>query len=55
MPRSGFGIAVTGIPFSCSRSITPFQLELSAKAPWTSTTVSGAVPEVACDIECSFG
>ena len=30
-----------GRPAACSRSITPFQLEASAKAPWTRTTVSG--------------
>src|SRR4029450_381271 len=41
MPRSGFGGAVTWIPAAWRRSMTPFQLEASAKAPWTSTTVSG--------------
>ena len=39
MPRSGFAGAVTGTPFACSRSITPFQLDPSANAPCTSTTV----------------
>ena len=49
MPRSGFGGAVTWTPAACRRSMTPFQLEASAKAPWTSTTVSGAL-EVASDM-----
>jgi hypothetical protein len=40
-PRSGFAGAMTGTPFSCSRSITLFQLEPSANAPCTSTTVGG--------------
>src|SRR5215203_3148376 len=40
MPRSGFAGAVTCTPSACSRSITPFQLEASAKAPCTRTTVS---------------
>src|SRR5262249_2527625 len=39
IPRSGFAGAVTSTPFSWSRSITPFQLDASAKAPCTSTTV----------------
>jgi hypothetical protein len=30
--------AVTATPLACNRSITPFQLEPSANAPWTSTT-----------------
>src|SRR5436190_19270576 len=42
MPRSGFGGAVTCTPAACRRSTTPFQLEASAKAPWTRTTVRGA-------------
>src|ERR687885_2107689 len=42
MPRSGFAGAVTCTPSACSRSITPFQLEPSAKAPCTRTTVRGA-------------
>src|SRR3954462_5915704 len=29
------------MPFSCSRSMTPFQLDASANAPCTSTTVGG--------------
>src|SRR4029453_6461990 len=41
MPRSGFGAAVTWMPAAWRRSMTPFQPEESAKAPWTSTTVSG--------------
>src|SRR5580704_11012359 len=43
MPRSGLETACTGIPAASSCSTTPFQLELSAKAPWTSATavVSG--------------
>ena len=43
MPRSGLAAAITGTPVACSRSMTPAQLELSAKAPCTSTTVSGEV------------
>src|SRR6478609_9812298 len=39
MPRSGLARAVTVIPRWFSRSITPLQLEPSAKAPCTSTTV----------------
>src|SRR5262249_2756487 len=30
---------MTCMPFACSRSMTPFQLEASANAPWTSTIV----------------
>src|SRR4051812_45160547 len=40
MPRSGLAAAITGTPLACRRSMTPAQLELSAKAPCTSTTVS---------------
>src|SRR6266511_3593027 len=47
MPRSGLAGAVTWIPAAWSCSMTPFQLEASAKAPWTSTTVSGAGSVVA--------
>src|SRR5262245_15437824 len=43
MPRSGLTAAVTETPLARRRSMTPFQLELSAKAPCTSTTVSGDV------------
>src|SRR4029453_5412910 len=50
MPRSGFGAAVTWMPAAWRRSMTPFQLEESAKAPWTSTTVSGAWSLVAWDM-----
>src|SRR6266498_186028 len=50
MPRSGLAGAVTWIPAACRRSMTPFQLEASAKAPWTRTTVSGASSVVACGI-----
>src|SRR5918995_2341553 len=39
MPRSGFAGAVTCIPSACNRSTTSFQLEPSAKAPCTRTTV----------------
>src|ERR687890_2162327 len=39
MPRSGFGGAVTWTRSACSRSMTSFQLEASAKAPCTRTTV----------------
>src|SRR5262249_51224987 len=37
--------AVTGTPLLCNPAITPFQLDASANAPWTSTTVgvSGCV------------
>jgi hypothetical protein len=38
-PRSGIAGAVTGTPLACTRSITPFQLEPSANAPCTNTTV----------------
>src|ERR671921_2057217 len=38
MPRSGFAGAVTCTPCACSRLITSFQLEPSAKAPCTRTT-----------------
>src|SRR5215510_10241773 len=30
---------MTCMPFACSRSMTPFQLEASANAPWTRTMV----------------
>src|SRR3954453_1585688 len=53
MPRNGFGGAVTGMPAAWRRSMTPSQLDESAKAPWTSTTVSGAL-EVVSDIETSL-
>src|SRR5205823_1616701 len=43
MPRSGLAAVTTLTRFACSRSMTPAQLELSAKAPCTSTTVSGDV------------
>ena len=39
MPRRGFAGAVTCTPSACSRLITSFQLEPSAKAPCTRTTV----------------
>src|SRR5829696_6001661 len=42
IPRSGLAGAVTCTPAACSRSTAPFQLEASAKAPCTSTTVNGA-------------
>ena len=45
MPRSGIAGAVTSIPAACRRSTTPFQLEASAKAPWTRTTVRGALSD----------
>src|ERR671921_1915926 len=63
MPRSGFGGAVTCTPSACSRSITPFQPEASAKAPCTRTTVRGAVAVVVSSdmrapyvssLDCSF-
>jgi hypothetical protein len=43
IPRSGLAGAVTSTPFVCSRSITPFQLEASANAPCTRTTVGAAI------------
>src|SRR4051794_12840179 len=43
MPRSGFAGAVTVIPAAWRRSTTPFQLDASAKAPCTRTTVRGAL------------
>src|SRR3954465_13125579 len=39
IPRKGFDTAGTVPPVACSCSITSFQDELSAKAPWTRTTV----------------
>ena len=50
MPRSGFAGAVTCTPLACSRSITPFQLEPSANAPCTSTTV-GELDGVGSDMD----
>src|SRR3954454_22410996 len=47
MPRSGLETACTGIPAASSPETTSFQPELSANAPWTSTTV-GAEAVVAC-------
>src|SRR5215217_9051790 len=47
IPRRGLAGAVTATPAASSRSTTPFQLEASAKAPYTSTTVNGAVVGVA--------
>src|SRR4051794_3651261 len=46
IPRSGFAGAVTRTPAASRRSTTPFQLEASAKAPWTRTTVRGAASDV---------
>src|SRR5262249_7784104 len=43
MPRSGLAAATTGTLFACSRSMTLAQLELSAKAPCTNTTVGADV------------
>src|SRR4051794_22030923 len=53
MPRKGFGAAVTWMPAAWRSSMTPSQLDESAKAPWTRTTVSGAV-EVASDMSGSL-
>src|SRR6476646_214601 len=39
IPRSGLAGAVTWTPFASNRSITPLQLDASANAPCTSTTV----------------
>ena len=41
MPRKGLGGARTLTPAACRVGITPAQFEASAKAPCTSTTVSG--------------
>src|SRR3954453_13561759 len=38
-PRSGLAAAITRWPCAVSRSITPSQLDDSAKAPWTRTMV----------------
>src|SRR3954452_8205480 len=54
IPRSGFAGAVTGTPLACSRSITPFQLDASANAPWTSTTV-GRLGLVVSDMLAPLG
>jgi hypothetical protein len=53
MPRKGFGAAVTLIPAAWRRSMTPVQLDESAKAPWTRTTVSGAL-EVASAMRAPY-
>src|SRR3954468_13819077 len=50
IPRSGFAGALTVTPSACRRSITPFQLEASANAPCTSTTVG----DVASDMRVPF-
>src|SRR5215471_8151860 len=43
MPRRGLAGAITGTPCARRSGITPLQLEASAKAPWTRTTVGRAV------------
>src|SRR4051794_41111878 len=43
--RSGIAGASTRYPSFCRRSITWLQLDASAQAPWTSTTVGFAAPE----------
>src|SRR3954452_14616537 len=53
IPRSGFAGAVTGTPLACSRAITPFQLDASANAPWTRTTLA-ASGVVVSDIRAPF-
>src|SRR4051812_22040729 len=53
MPRRGFGGAVTWMPSAWRRSMTPFQLDESAKAPWTRTTVIGALA-VAPDVRAPW-
>src|SRR3954447_24984178 len=50
IPRSGFAGALTATPFACRRSMTPFQLEASANAPCTNTTVG----DVASDMRVPF-
>src|SRR3954453_14402157 len=50
MPRSGFDGAVTCTPLAWRRSITPFQLDASANAPCTSTTLGCASIAVTSDI-----
>ncbi len=52
--RSGFAGAVTRMPLACNRVITPFQLDASANAPWTSTTVAVSVV-VGSDMSAPFG
>src|SRR4051794_6418686 len=47
MPRNGFAGATTWTPLARSRSTTPFQLDASANAPCTRTTVRGAAAGVA--------
>src|SRR4051812_19854107 len=54
IPRSGFAGAVACTPSACSRSITPFQLEASAKAPCTSTTVGELAVRVVSDMCVPF-
>src|SRR6187551_3022736 len=54
IPRSGFAGAVTGTPLACNRVITPFQLDASANAPCTSTTV-GFVADTGLGLLSSSG
>src|SRR6187200_352425 len=54
MPRSGFGGATTCTPSFCRRSTTPFQLDASAKAPCTSTTVRESLLEFASAIRAPY-
>ena len=53
MPRNGFGGAVTWILAAWRRAMTLFQLDESAQAPWTRTTVSGAF-DVASDMRAPY-
>src|SRR3954469_1355135 len=50
IPRRGFAGALTATPSACRRSITPFQLEASANAPCTRTTVG----DIASDMRVPF-
>src|SRR5262245_34862910 len=54
MPRSGFGGAVTVTPLARSWGITPLQLEPSANAPCTRTTVAASEEEVPSVIAAPF-
>src|SRR4029453_2258445 len=54
MPRSGFAGAVTCSPAACRCSMTPVQLEAAAKAPWTRTTVRGAVSVAVADMRAPW-
>src|SRR4051794_15680833 len=52
-PRRGLGGAMTLRPRCCRDGMTPFQLEASAKAPCTSTTVTSVERDAASAEETS--